>query len=167
MEPNTSLSKEARSYLSARAVQLLVSIEQMHKECARINNMLLEDHRANMPQPTGGLTSGHSSVRHPYVPTPLREMAPAFREASEEIDRSTRSREHQQPTDSYFPVQGMDGAPTIPPQRNQPALSSAKSMGNMRGTRSSPDHPASRPAVPGQSRFPHFHKLKPSLYKDL
>jgi hypothetical protein len=144
---------------------LFSNIEQMHKEIALINNLLLEEHRENSPAPLQGLTSGKSSVRLPQLPTPLREMQPAFRDASVEVDRNASKGHARQPSDSYFPNVGMDGYPTIPPQRdasrNKPALSSAKSEADLRGTRpQSPTHPALRPAVAGQSRFPHFSKLK-------
>ena len=154
-------------YLSRRMAMLVSNIEQMHKEIALINNLLLEEHRENSPQPLQGLTSGHSSVRRPQLPTPLREMQPAFRDASVEIDRNTsKVQGHaRQPSDSYFPNVGMDGYPTIPPQRDasriKPALSSAKSEADLRGKGpQSPTHPALRPAVTGQSRFPNFSKLK-------
>lgn len=155
-----------RIYLSKRAAMLQSNIEQMHKEIALINTLLAEEHRNNYLPPINGLTSGQSSVRRPQLPTPLREMQPAFREASLEYDRNASKGHARQPSDSYFPQVGMDGYPTIPPQRagdatRKPALTPAKSEADLRGTRpQSPTHPALRPAVSGQSRFPNFSKLK-------
>jgi len=163
-----------RVYLSRRIALLVSNIEQMHKEIALLNNLLLDEHRENSPVPMTGLTSGQSSMRRPQLPTPLREMQPAFRDASVEIDRTVAKSHARQPSDSYFPNVGMDGYPTIPPQRvgdatRKPTLSSAKSEADLRGTRpQSPTHPALRPAVSGQSRFPNFSKLKLSNnYKEV
>jgi hypothetical protein len=152
---------------------LCTNIDQMHKEIGLINELLRAEHKAMAPQPLEGLTSGTSSLRRPQLPTPLREMAPAMRQASEEIARHATN--HTRNTsDSYFPaVYGMETAHTIPPQvqdagvRKKPALSSARSEADLRGNYpQDPVHPAHRPAVPGQSRFPHFSKLKPGGYKD-
>ena len=161
-----------RAYLSRRMAMLISNIDQMHKEIALINDLLREEHSMTIPPPMDGLTSGHSSVRRPNLPTPLREMQPAFRDASLDIERNANSKAHaRQPSDSYFPAMGMELNHTIPPQagqRNKPALTNAKSEADLRGNRpQSPVHPAHRPAVPGQSRFPHFSKLKPSLYKEV
>jgi hypothetical protein len=152
---------------------LVSNIDQMHKEIGLINNLLRDEHRALAPQPLEGLMSGASSLRRPQLPTPLREMAPAMRQASEEIERQQTSH-IRNASDSYFPaVYGMEAAHTIPPQlpegggRKKPALSSARSEADLRGNGAhSAVHPAHRPAVPGQSRFPHFSKLKPGGYKD-
>jgi hypothetical protein len=152
---------------------LVTNIDQMHKEIDLINNLLRDEFKALAPQPLDGMMSGSSSLRRPQLPTPLREMAPAMRQASEEIARHGTS--HTRNTsDSYFPaVYGMETAHTIPPQlqeggvRKKPALSSARSEADLRGNSAHSDvHPAHRPAVPGQSRFPHFSRLKPGTYKD-
>lgn len=162
-----------RAYLSRRMAMLISNIDQMHKEIELINNLLREEHSATIPMPLEGLTSGHSSVRRPNLPTPLREMQPAFRDASLDIERNANQKGHaRQPSDSYFPAMGMELNHTIPPQgasRKKPALTNTKSEADLRGNipQSPPIHPAHRPAVPGQSRFPHFSKLKPSLYKDV
>lgn len=152
---------------------LVSNIDQMHKEIELINGLLRDEHKATIPQPLDGLASGSSSMRRPQLPTPLREMAPAMRQASEEIARHATGH-GRNPSDSYFPaVYGMETAHTIPPQlqdagvRKKPALSSARSEADLRG--SSPHdsvHPAHRPAVSGQSRFPNFSRLKPSTYKE-
>jgi hypothetical protein len=153
---------------------LISNIDQMHKEIELINNLLREEHNVSAPQPLQGLTSGQSSLRRPNLPTPLREMQPAFRDASAEIERNA-NQHARQPSDSYFPAMGMELNHTIPPQRadaagtrKKPALTTARSEADLRGnTPQSPVHPAHRANVPGQSRFPHFSKLKPSLYKDV
>jgi hypothetical protein len=152
---------------------LVSNIDQMHKEIELINNLLRDEHKAMAPQPLDGLTSGASSMRRPQLPTPLREMAPAMREASAEIARH-ETNHVRNASDSYFPAAyGMEAAHTIPPQlpdagmRKKPALTSARSEADLRG--GSPHeavHPAHRPAVPGQSRFPNFSRLKPSTYKE-
>lgn len=164
---------ETRAYLSRRMAMLISNIEQMYKEIQLLSTLLLEEHKTHAPQPLGGLTSTSSSVRRPTMPTPLREMAPAMREASAEIQRTEGTRHARNASGSYFPqVYGMESAHTIPPQlqdagvRKTPTLSSSKSEANFRA--SSPDraiHPAHRPAVSGQSRFPNFSRLKPG-YKE-
>jgi hypothetical protein len=156
-----------RTYLSRRMAMLVANIDQMHKEIELINNLLRDEHKATAPQPLDGLTSGSSSMRRPMLPTPLREMAPAMRQASEELERH-EARHTRNASDSYFPpVYGMETAHTVPPQlpdagvRKKPALTSARSELDMRGKNAQEAiHPAHRPAVPGQSRFPNFSRLK-------
>lgn len=147
----------------------------MHKEIELINNLLRDEFKSLQPQPLDGLTSQSSSVRRPNLPTPLREMAPAMRDASAEIKRNEGLGIRDQTTnDSYFPsVYGMESTHTIPPQgaalpRKAPgSLNNAKSEADLRMNASSPPlHPAHRPAVSGQSRFPNFSRLKPSTYKE-
>jgi hypothetical protein len=165
---------DIRAYLFKRLLQLTHSIEQQHKEIRMINEMLLEELKSNQPQPLGGLTSQSSSMRRPPpMPTPLREMAPAMREASVEIQRDEEARHMRNASGSYFPaVYGMETAHTIPPQlqegaaRKAPTLSSSKSEANLNATSADRAvHPAHRPAVSGQSRFPNFSKLRTG-YKD-
>jgi hypothetical protein len=161
-----------RAYLSRRMAMLISNIDQMHKEIELINNLLREEHSVNAPQPLDGMKSNQSSVRRPALPTPLREMQPAFRDASVEMERNA-NQHTRQPSDSYFPAIGMELNHTVPHQaaagtRKKPALTTARSEADLRGNApQSPVHPAHRANVPGQSRFPHFSKLKPSLYKDV
>jgi hypothetical protein len=157
---------------------LVTNIDQMHKEIELINTLLRDEFKATVPQPLDGLSgnstsvrdglnSNSTSVRRPTMPTPLREMAPAMREASAEIARNDASRHGRNASDSYFPVYGMESAHTIPPQlsdttaRKKPALSTARSEADLfHAASEAAAHPGHRPAVPGQSRFPNFSRLR-------
>jgi hypothetical protein len=146
---------------------LVTNIDQMHKEIELINDLLRNDFKVTAPQPLEGLHSNTPSVRRPTMPTPLREMAPAMREASAEIARNESGRHTRNASDSYFPVYGMEAAHTIPPQlsdtaaRKKPALSTSRSDAELFHNASAEAvHPSSRPAVPGQSKFPNFSRLR-------
>jgi len=170
-----------RLYLSRRLALLVSNLDQIHKEINLINDLLHDMDRELAPTPLGGLTSNQSSVRAPRMPTPLREVANAM----EEVDRgraktpmTRRSPQHsaeQEPvpvrhardaSDSYFPFDGMGGSHTIPivhdsaPQRKHTALANSRSEADLRGKQPpSATHPALRPAVEGQSRYPKFKRL--------
>lgn len=169
-----------RLYLSRRLALLVSNLDQIHKEINLINELLHDMDRELAPTPLGGLTSNQSSVRVPQMPTPLREVANAM----EEIDRgraktpTTRqspkpsdpepgpTRHRRDASDSYFPFEGMGGSHTIPiahetvTQRKHTALSNSRSEADLRGKQPpSATHPALRPAVEGQSRYPKFKRF--------
>lgn len=169
-----------RSYLCRRLALLVTSLDQIHKEITLINELLHDMDRELAPAPLGGLSSTQSSVRLPKMPTPLREVANAM----EEIDRgpaqtpsvkrspqrsatdSAPVRHTRNASDSYFPFDGMDASHTIPIMheaagtRKPSALANSRSEADLRG-KSAPSatHPALRPAVEGQSRYPKFRRL--------
>jgi hypothetical protein len=170
-----------RLYLSRRLALLVSNLDQIHKEIKLVNDLLHDLDRELAPTPLGGLTSSQPSLRMPNMPTPLREVANAM----EEVDRvgmpqtlsddgeqavppsipgrQTRSRNA---SGSYFPVDGMSSSHTIPimhddaGMRKKPALANSKSEADLRGkVPPMPIHPALRPAVDGQGRYPKFKKL--------
>jgi hypothetical protein len=171
-----------RLYLSRRLALLVSNLDQIHKEIKLVNDLLHELDSELAPHPLGGLTSGGSSLRMPNMPTPLREVANAM----EEVDRrgvaqtpsvdgdrdSQKHRSHARKTsESYFPVDGMSSSHTIPIMhedagtRKRGALANSKSEADLRGNRPPlPVHPALRPNVEGQGRYPRFKKLM--SYKD-
>lgn len=177
-----------RSYLSRRLAFLVSSLDQLHKEINVVNDLLHEMDRELAPPPLGGLTSGltsnQSSVRMPNVPTPLREVANAFEQAEEADPRLTLTDSRgsdntgaglgtrqppNRPRDasgSYFPADGMATTHTIPLMhddagtRKRTALANSKSEADLRGkVPPMPTHPALRPSVDGQGRYPKFKKL--------
>ena len=164
-----------RLYLSRRLALLVSNLDQIHKEIKLVNDLLHDLDRELAPTPLGGLTSSQPSLRMPNMPTPLREVANAM----EEVDRAEMSQtlSHGRQTTSrnasgsYFPVDGMSSSHTIPimhdeaPTRRKPALTNSKSEADLRGkVPPMPIHPALRPAVDGQGRYPKFKKLMG--YKD-
>lgn len=177
-----------RLYLSRRLALLVSNLDQIHKEIKLVNDLLHDLDRELAPTPLGGLTSGltsnQSSLRMPTVPTPLREVANAFDEIDEADPRLTLSNDGartqgasaagtalppQRPrgaSESYFPVDGMSSTHTIPIMRDDAgtrkgsALANSKSEADLRGRAPPlPTHPALRPSVEGQGRYPKFKKL--------
>lgn len=170
-----------RLYLSRRLALLVSNLDQIHKEIKLVNDLLHELDRDLAPTPLGGLTSSQPSLRMPNMPTPLREVANAMEEVDHMGVRETLSEgggdrgvthppvERSRPRNasgSYFPVDGMSSSHTIPimhdeaPARRKPALTNSKSEVDLRGkVPPMPIHPALRPAVDGQGRYPKFKKL--------
>jgi hypothetical protein len=167
-----------RLYLSRRLALLVSNLDQIHKEITLVNGLLHDLDRELAPTPLGGLTSNQSSVRIPQMPTPLREVANAMEEVDRGGTRQTLSEDagvseagahhsrSRNTSGSYFPVDGMSSSHTIPimhdeaPSRRKPALANSKSEADLRGkVPPMPIHPALRPAVDGQGRYPKFKKL--------
>lgn len=173
-----------RLYLSRRLALLVSNLDQIHKEIKLVNDLLHDLDRELAPTPLGGLTSSQPSVRMPNMPTPLREVASAMEEVDRagtaktpshqaDVDSHTRpsfdtasTRRSRNTSGSYFPVDGMSSSHTIPIMhddagtRKKPALANSKSEADLRGNRPPlPIHPALRPAVEGQGRYPKFKKL--------
>ena len=169
----------ARLYLSRRLALLVSNLDQIHKEITLVNSLLHDMDRELAPTPLGGLTSNQSSVRMPNLPTPLREVANAMEEIdrvgtrqtpSQELNRGgERSQQQTRPRNasgSYFPVDGMSSSHTIPIMHDEasvgrkPSLANSKSEADLRGNRPPvPIHPALRPSVDGQGRYPKLKKL--------
>lgn len=124
------MNAQTRIYLIGRIQVLVSEIDEAHREIDLLNKLLREDIRQ---------VAFNRDVDHP-VPAhgSILKRSPPVAEPT----RLT--------------------APPVPPlSRSRPVLTSTKSAGNLRERRAatpSESHPAHRPAVASQSRFPLFRR---------
>ena len=162
----------SRVYLQKRLAYLVSSLSQIHREIELVNNVLREMDAEIVPQPLGGLKSAMSVRSASSSATrPKGPVTPNYDDVHDGLVPTDGKPKIPIGTDSYFPAIGMEAAHTIPPQmtdsvaRKKPALGATRSEADLRGNRPPTPlvHPAHRPSVSGQSRYPILKKFG---YKD-
>lgn len=130
-----SLNSDLRAYLISRVHQLCSEIEKAHLELARVNTLLVLEFKTS------------NVLTEPLKP-PTIELPPVpFAEDRPEVEGP------------QGPVRQTRLVPSATPLRSRPRLATYNSSPDLKpwpGSSANKVHPAHRPSVTGQSRFPDF-----------